>query len=147
MQAVYRRGAELFTRVEAVVRKYKPHAQLGMYEGNLEDLVEEHVTEAAQYEANFKAIKAKRKEVEKLPHFERVGCISMSLAPFKAAVEDQLQRLTDALLLGMRRTALAKEAELAEFVRASLATLDERPQSVEQVGTAKRAWQVCASSA
>ena len=69
-------------------------------------------------QANFKAIKAKRKEVEKLPHFERVGCISMSLAPFKAAVEDHLQRLTDALLLGMRRTALAKE--VCEFITSSL---------------------------
>ena len=44
------------------------------------------MTDAAAYEANFKAIKSKRKEVEKLVHFERVGCISMSLAPFKAFV-------------------------------------------------------------
>ena len=48
------------------------------------------MTDAAAYEANFKAIKSKRKEVEKLVHFERVGCISMSLAPFKAFIQSVL---------------------------------------------------------
>ena len=69
---VYERAAELFTKLEALVVRYQPHVQLGMYDGTLEDLVEENVTEPADYEANFKAIKAKRKEAEKLPHFEKV---------------------------------------------------------------------------
>ena len=66
--------------------------------------------------SHFKAIKAKRKEAEKLPHFERVDCLTVSLAPFKAAVEDQLQRLSDALLLGLRRQAVAQQQELDRFI-------------------------------
>ena len=141
LQVVYERAAELFTKLEALVGRYKPYVSLGMYEGSLDDLVESSVTEAAHFEANFKAIKAKRKEAEKLPHFERVDCLTVSLAPFKAAVEDQLQRLSDALLLGLRRQAVAMQHELDGFLDGAMETLSRRPQSVDEVGEAKRAWQ------
>jgi hypothetical protein len=37
------------------------------------------------------ALQLRRKEAEKLPDFQKVDCVSVSFAPFKAAVEDQLQ--------------------------------------------------------
>jgi hypothetical protein len=44
----------------------------------------------------------RRKDSEKLPDFQKVDCVSVSFAPFKAAVEDQLQRLSDALVVSLR---------------------------------------------
>ena len=47
-------------------------------------------------------LQARRKDSEKLPDFQKVDCVSVSFAPFKAAVEDQLQRLSDALVVSLR---------------------------------------------
>jgi hypothetical protein len=47
-------------------------------------------------------LQTRRKDSEKLPDFQKVDCVSVSFAPFKAAVEDQLQRLSDALVVSLR---------------------------------------------
>ena len=59
------------------------------YEGSLDDLIEKSLTDASEFDANLKTLKVKRKEAEKLPQLERVDCVTVSLAPFKAALEDQ----------------------------------------------------------
>jgi dynein heavy chain 2 len=140
LMLVYRRAAELFSKVEALIAKYRPWVAIGLHEGSLDDLVDACATEAADFEANFKVLKAKRKEAEKLPATEKVDCITVNLAPFKAAVDDQQQRLTDALLYGMRRLSDTKKAEVDEFIAASMETLSRRPQSVDEIGTAKKEW-------
>ena len=162
LMLVYRRAAELFSKVEALIAKYRPWVAIGLHEGSLDDLVDACATEAADFEANFKVLKAKRKEVEKLPATEKVDCITVNLArtfpqltpllplqvdcitvnlaPFKAAVDDQQQRLTDALLYGMRRLSDTKKAEVDDFIAASMETLSRRPQSVDEIGTAKKEW-------
>ena len=164
LMLVYRRAAELFAKVEALIAKYRPWVAIGLHEGSLDDLVDACATEAADFEANFKVLKtkrkeasrdhpaphtpplplqvlkAKRKEAEKLPATEKVDCITVNLAPFKAAVDDQQQRLTDALLYGMRRLSDTKKAEVDDFIAASMETLSRRPQSVDEIGTAKKEW-------
>ncbi len=162
LMLVYRRAAELFSKVEALIAKYRPWVAIGLHEGSLDDLVDACATEAADFEANFKVLKAKRKEAEKLPATEKVDCITVNLtrtfpqltpllplqvdcitinlAPSKAAVDDQQQRLTDALLYGMRRLSDTKKAEVDDFIAASMETLSRRPQSVDEIGTAKKEW-------
>jgi len=44
----------------------------------------------------------------------------VSLTPFKSALEDQYQRLSDALLLGIRRSAIAHQKALEGFVEESV---------------------------
>ena len=121
-----------------MIARYRPHCLLGAYEGNLDDLVEETCVHPSQYDASFKTLRVKRKEVEKLPSFEKVDCITVSLAPLKSALEDQHSRLSDALQLGMRRTAAGMLKEINGFITESLETLAKRPQSVDEVGDAKR---------
>ena len=154
----------LTSRSPSLYYRYRPWVAIGLHEGSLDDLVDSCATEAADFEANFKVLnakrkeasrdhptphtpplplqvlKAKRKEAEKLPATEKVDCITVNLAPFKAAVDDQQQRLTDALLYGMRRLSDTKKAEVDEFIAASMETLSRRPQSVDEIGTAKKEW-------
>ena len=98
-----------------VLARDRPYMVLGLYEGNLEDLVEESVGDAAAFEASFKALKSKRKEAEKLPSFERVDCLTVSLAPLKAALTLTLTlSLTLTLALTLTLTlALAPKLALA----------------------------------
>jgi hypothetical protein len=43
-------------------------------------------------------LKAKRKELKKLPDSVKVDCINVNLVPFKGGVEDIFKRLSDALV-------------------------------------------------
>ena len=126
-------NAELFAKVEKVVATYQPYCLLGMYEGNLDDLVEEQVKDASDYDNAYKGLRQRRKEAEKLPNFEKVDCLNISLAPLKSALEDQHQRLSDALQLGMVRQATATQRELSEFISKSLEHLSKRPQSLDEI--------------
>ncbi len=58
---------------------------------DIDAFVEQNVTSVADWDANFKMLKLRRKESEKLPDFQKVDCVSVSFAPFKASVEDQMQ--------------------------------------------------------
>ncbi|CAE7860817.1 DYH1B, partial [Symbiodinium sp. KB8] len=71
---------------------------------DLEKFVATHVTTVADYEVNFKMLKAKRKESEKLPDFYKIDCVTVSATPFRAAVEDHMQRLSDTLVFSLRST-------------------------------------------
>ena len=135
---VYKKAAELFAKVEKVVATYQPYCLLGMYEGNLDDLVEEQVKDASDYDNAYKGLRQRRKEAEKLPNFEKVDCINISLAPLKSALEDQHQRLSDALQLGMARQATATQRDFSEFISKSLEHLSKRPQSLNKISEAKK---------
>lgn len=140
LTVVYQKASELFQKLEEQLARYKTWMTLGLYEGSLDDLVEAHCTDATAFEMNMKVLKQKRKDADKLPSFIKVDCITVSLAPFKAALEDQYQKLTDALLYGMRRGAATRQKEVDEFLAVSMQTLAKRPQSVDEIGEAKRAW-------
>ena len=146
LRVVYDRASELFLKLEGVVAKYRHWVALGELDEGLEELIEERLTEAAHYEANFKALKQRRREAEKLPLTEKVDCVHVSLAPFKAALENQHQRLSDALVHGARRCALNLQKSLEHFIDDSVATLSKRPQSLGEVGAAKSEWQAINSS-
>jgi len=45
---------------------------LGEHGETVDEMIETQLTEAAHYEANFKLLKQKRKEAEKLPSSEKV---------------------------------------------------------------------------
>ena len=130
--------AELFTKLEKVIVKFRPFVTIGMYDGSLDDLVEERVTDAGEYDAAYKQLRQRRKEAEKLPNTEKVDCINVSLGPLKAALEDQQQRLSDALQLGMARQASQTQRNLDTFITESLDTLAKRPQSVDEISEAKQ---------
>ena len=40
LMLVYRRAAELFSKVEALIAKYRPWVAIGLHEGSLDDLVD-----------------------------------------------------------------------------------------------------------
>ena len=107
---VYQKAGELFAKLERLVAKYRPHCVLGMYEHSLEDLVEETVTEPKEYDDAYKQLRQRRKEVEKLPNSEKVDCVNVNLAPLKSAIDDQHQRLSNALQLGMARRRRRRSA-------------------------------------
>ena len=59
---------------------------------------------------------AKRKESEKLPDFYKIDCVTVSATPFRAAVEDHMQRLSDTLVFSLRRRVTDLLNSLEEYL-------------------------------
>ena len=126
----------MFARIASVLDLYRPWTVLG----NIDDLdayVEAHVTEVVHYEANFRMLKVK-KEAEKLPDFTQ--SIRISLAPFKATLEDQMQRLADTLLIALRRSVLDDFKDVDVFLNESMDTLSSRPTTIAEITKAEMDW-------
>jgi dynein heavy chain 2 len=84
-----------------VVSHFKDWVVLGMVD--VESLVETRLTEVSDWEDNFKSLKAKGREVEKLPSVIKIDCITVSTSPTKTAIDDMIQKLFDTLLNALRK--------------------------------------------
>ena len=64
-QTVYSKADALFARVEAVEEQFKDWVVLGYTD--VDKMAEENLLQASDWEMNFKSLKVKGKEAEKLP--------------------------------------------------------------------------------
>lgn len=135
---VYNNAETLFLQLQKIRDSMKKWVVLGQID--LDEFVESRLSEVAEWEYNFKMLKKKRKEVERLPDQKKVGCFTVSLVPFKSAVDDILQRYSDALMLSLRKSAGKNVAEVDEYLSHAMEHLNARPNSVEEMGNAKKQW-------
>ena len=135
---VFSKAEGLFDRLTVMLRKYAPLVRLGQVD--LDAFVEEHVTSPELFVLNFKALRGRRKDIDKLPDSEKVGCCLVSLVPFKAYLEELAQSVSDTLLITLRRTLLSEFKEVDTFLETSNEKLSSRPHTVEEIGNAKRSW-------
>uniref|UniRef100_A0A672FSM8 Cytoplasmic dynein 2 heavy chain 1 n=1 Tax=Salarias fasciatus TaxID=181472 RepID=A0A672FSM8_SALFA len=131
---IFSKAEDLFERLQAVQHKFKEWVVLGQVD--LENLVEKHLSSVQDWERNFKALKAKGKESERLPSQEKVDCITVNCEPVKAVIDDLIQRLFDILLLSLRKSIQAHVLSIESFVSESMDVLSSRPESMEEIGTA-----------
>ena len=69
----------------------------------MDQKIDEFVKTPDEFVANFKGIRTKRKDIEKLPDQEKIGCCTISILPLKSQLEDLLHRFNDSLLIALRR--------------------------------------------
>lgn len=136
---VYRKAEILFARLAKLRDRLANWVVLGRVP-DLDAYVEANVNTIAQWDANFKQLKLRRKECDKLPDFHKVDCVTVSAAPFRAAVEDQMQRLSDALVLSLRKSLSDHLKNVEDFLEQAMERLNERPHSIDEIGKAKREW-------
>ncbi|XP_034460809.1 cytoplasmic dynein 2 heavy chain 1 isoform X1 [Hippoglossus hippoglossus] len=131
---IFSKAEDLFSRLEAIQHKFKEWVFLGQVD--LEKLVEKHLISVHDWERNFKALKARGKESERLPSQEKVDCITVNCEPVKAAVDDLIQRLFDLLLLSLRKSIKGHTQAIESFVSESMEALSIRPENMEEIGAA-----------
>lgn len=107
----------LFRKVQKLQSSYAPWLVVGMLPERLQELVEE-LTEPRDWDLNFKAIKAKRKEMDKIPDTIKIDCFTISTVILKSVIEDQLDRLTDALIISLKRRASDEAKQVMLFLEA-----------------------------
>ncbi|XP_051252504.1 cytoplasmic dynein 2 heavy chain 1 isoform X6 [Dicentrarchus labrax] len=131
---IFSKAEDLFSRLQAIQHKFKEWVVLGQVD--LEKLVEKHLNSVQDWERNFKALKARGKESERLPSQEKVDCITVNCEPVKAVIDDLIQRLFDLLLLSLRRSIQGHTQAIDSFVSESMEALSTRPESMEEIGAA-----------
>ncbi|KAL3666923.1 hypothetical protein V7S43_007870 [Phytophthora oleae] len=141
---VYEACERLFTRLEGILFEYEHWGFLARIGGggnvDLDAVMEATLQEPVDWEVNFKTIRFKRKESEKIPDSAKVDCINLSFVPFKRTLDEYMQRFTDALLLSLRKSTLNHIRIVEDFVEASMESLNKRPHSIDEISTAQLEW-------
>ncbi|XP_073719558.1 cytoplasmic dynein 2 heavy chain 1 [Misgurnus anguillicaudatus] len=131
---IFSKAEHLFSRLTHVLEKFKDWVVLGQVD--VDALVEKHLHSVHDWERNFKALKAKGKEAERLPSTEKVDCITVNCEPVKVAVDDLIQGLFDALLSFLRRSIQGHIQVIDSFLSGAMEILSSRPESIDEIGEA-----------
>ncbi|TPP62130.1 Cytoplasmic dynein 2 heavy chain 1 isoform 1 [Fasciola gigantica] len=111
---------------------------------NLDELVDSHCRELIDFERNFKGLKTRGRDAEKLPNEIRIDCITVNCVPIKMSIEGLLQNLFEALQTCLRRSIqgdlVAADAFLTgkrdyehfEMAPPSFATSDEVAKDLDE---------------
>jgi len=139
LYALFKHGEMLFTNLKNLTRRFASWIALA----SIHDL-EQHCLDSLQtvmdWEVNFRALKARKKEFEKLPDSIRVGCFVVSLAGFKASVEDLMHKFHESLLLSLKKSTTEGLKRVTEFLDKALDVLNKPPQSVNELAAARMAF-------
>ncbi|TRY83670.1 hypothetical protein DNTS_027964 [Danionella cerebrum] len=131
---IFNKAEQLFSRLTLLMDTFKDWVVLGQVD--VDFLVEKHLLTVQDWERNFRALKAKGKEAERLPSSEKVDCITVNSEPVRVAVDDLIQRLFDALLTSLRRSVQGHVQAIDSFVSGAMETLSLRPESIDEIGEA-----------
>eukprot|EP01105_Mastigella_eilhardi_P022238 TRINITY_DN5471_c0_g1_i1.p1 TRINITY_DN5471_c0_g1~~TRINITY_DN5471_c0_g1_i1.p1 ORF type:complete len:3987 (-),score=1077.90 TRINITY_DN5471_c0_g1_i1:1263-13184(-) len=132
--AVYKRAEELFQRLKKEKEQFAEWVVLGSVD--VAQMVQQHIQEPEDWEFNFRMLKTRGRQIEKLPNEKQIGCINVSFGPVKSTVEVHLQRLSDALMGSLTSSIQVVLQEVDQFLNQSLAQLGEAPSSSEKIAEA-----------
>uniref|UniRef100_G3VCU8 Dynein cytoplasmic 2 heavy chain 1 n=1 Tax=Sarcophilus harrisii TaxID=9305 RepID=G3VCU8_SARHA len=131
---IFSKAEDLFRRLAAVSEQLKQWVVIGQLD--METLVEKHLSTVQDWEKNFKALKVKGKEVERLPSTVKVDCLNINCNPVKTVIDDLIQKLFDALVISLRKSIQAHLNEIDSFVTDAMEVLTVMPQTVDEIGDA-----------
>ncbi|CAF4509108.1 unnamed protein product, partial [Rotaria sp. Silwood2] len=122
---------ELFAKLERGLNQYKEWTVLGQVD--IEELVEKNLQDVEDWERNFRALKIRGQDAEKLPNEVRYDCFVVNVNPLKLTIENQLRRLHDSMLSYLKRSIVRDANTIDTFVDQGLETLNDRPQTLDEI--------------
>uniref|UniRef100_A0A670Y532 Dynein cytoplasmic 2 heavy chain 1 n=1 Tax=Pseudonaja textilis TaxID=8673 RepID=A0A670Y532_PSETE len=127
----FSKAEDLFRRLAEVLDQFKEWVIIGQVD--MEALVEIHLSKEQDWEKNFKTLKVKGKEVERLPSIVKVDCLIVNCNPVKSVIDDLIQKLYDALVMSLRKSIQGHQHDISSFLNDAMNVLVIRPQSVEEI--------------
>ncbi|XP_038236236.1 cytoplasmic dynein 2 heavy chain 1 isoform X1 [Dermochelys coriacea] len=128
----FNKAEDLFRRLAEVSNQFKEWIIIGQVD--METLVEKHLSGEQDWEKNFKALKGKGKEVERLPSTIKIDCLIVNCNPVKTVIDDLIQKLFDVLVLSLRKSIQAHLHDISSFLTDATEALIVRPQTVDEIG-------------
>ncbi|XP_035398354.1 cytoplasmic dynein 2 heavy chain 1 [Cygnus atratus] len=127
----FSKAEDLFRKLAEVSNQFKEWIVIGQVD--METLVTTHLSSKQDWEKNFKALKVRGKEAERLPSIIRIDCLTVNCNPVKTAIDDFIQKLYDVLVLSLRKSIQAHLHDVSSFLTDAMETLVVRPQTVEEI--------------
>ncbi|KAG8452968.1 hypothetical protein GDO86_004684 [Hymenochirus boettgeri] len=131
---VFSKAEDLFQKLSSTMDRYKEWVVIGQVD--VDALMNKHLHDVHDWEKNFKALKVRGKEAERLPSSIKVDCMTINCNPVKTVIDDLIQRLFDSLLISLKKSIQAHLHEIDVFVTEGMESLSSRPQTVEEIGEA-----------
>ncbi|XP_075347137.1 cytoplasmic dynein 2 heavy chain 1 isoform X3 [Mycteria americana] len=127
----FSKAEDLFRRLTEVTNQFKEWIVIGQVD--METLVKTHLSSKQDWEKNFKALKVRGKEAERLPSTIRIDCLTVSCNPVKTVIDDFIQKLYDVLVISLRKSIQAHLYDVSSFLTDAMETLMVRPQTVDEI--------------
>lgn len=81
-----------------------------------------------------------------LPFSAQIDCVTVSSAPFKSALEAQLQQAHDALVLALRRSFTAGLKAVETYLDNGTEKMSTRPSNLQEIAKSQKEWRDLADS-
>lgn len=133
---VFQKAEELFYKVFKLQNSFSPWLVVGAMPERVQEMVDE-LSDPKGWDMNFKSLKAKRKEMDKIPDTIKIDCITISTVVLKSVIEEHLERLSDGLVLALKRKVHEDVKHVMGFLGEALDKLNVRPDSVSELGKAQ----------
>uniref|UniRef100_A0A8B9E7P0 Cytoplasmic dynein 2 heavy chain 1 n=1 Tax=Anser cygnoides TaxID=8845 RepID=A0A8B9E7P0_ANSCY len=127
----FSKAEDLFRKLAEVSNQFKEWIVIGQVD--METLVTTHLSSKQDWEKNFKALKVRGKEAERLPSIIKIDCLTVNCNPVKTAIDDFIQKFYDVLVLSLRKSIQAHLHDVSSFLTDAMETLVVRPQTVEEI--------------
>uniref|UniRef100_A0A8C0VSF5 Dynein heavy chain tail domain-containing protein n=1 Tax=Cyanistes caeruleus TaxID=156563 RepID=A0A8C0VSF5_CYACU len=127
----FSKAEDLFRRLTDVSNQFKEWVVIGQVD--MEPLVKTHLSSKQDWEKNFKALKVRGKEAERLPSTIRIDCLTVNCNPVKTVIDDFIQKLYDVLVVSLRKSIQAHLCDVSTFLTDAMEALVIRPQTVEEI--------------
>ena len=75
--------------------------------------------------------------MDKIADTIRIDCFTISTVTLKSIIEEHLERLSDALILALKRKIMDEKKNIQQFLEEALEKLNVRPNSVSELGKAQ----------
>eukprot|EP01116_Phalansterium_solitarium_P024803 TRINITY_DN91_c0_g1_i2.p1 TRINITY_DN91_c0_g1~~TRINITY_DN91_c0_g1_i2.p1 ORF type:complete len:4088 (+),score=2028.04 TRINITY_DN91_c0_g1_i2:171-12434(+) len=131
LKVVYAKAEDLFRRLASEFELFNDWVALGSVP--IEQYCEDNLKEVSDWDLNWRSLKARMKEAEKLPSEKKVDCVKISFLPVKQSIQDMMQRLSDALTNSLRKTIQGEMRRVEEFLDKSLEMLHFRPTTADEI--------------
>eukprot|EP00928_Gymnodinium_smaydae_P079340 TRINITY_DN632_c0_g1_i3.p1 TRINITY_DN632_c0_g1~~TRINITY_DN632_c0_g1_i3.p1 ORF type:complete len:2255 (+),score=688.11 TRINITY_DN632_c0_g1_i3:125-6889(+) len=133
---VFQKAEDLFQKVQQLQNSFAPWLVIGLMPERMQELVDAMV-DPREWDSNFKALKQKRKDMDKIPDTIRIDCVTISTVVLKSVVEEHLERLSDVLVIALKRKLTEDYKKVMSFLEDALEKLNVRPDSVQELGKAQ----------
>ncbi|CAI5438007.1 unnamed protein product [Caenorhabditis angaria] len=134
LPTIFEKAEQLISKVESCGQTFSDWLVIAQID--LEELIEENLKNAADWENQFKILKTKAREAERLPHELKFECILVSTAGVKSSIEDAIQRLFDTLTWTLRHSISTTSQSINTFLSQAIDVLSSRPQSIDEIAEA-----------
>ena len=128
------RSQDLFKSLMSITDMFKDFVVLGQVD--IEDLVEKNLRDVEDWDKNFRSLKLRARDAEKLPNEIKVDCFTVSTSPIKSAIEESIQKLNDSMVYHLKRAISENVKQVDTFLTSGIDILSIRPQTHEEIGEA-----------